>query len=376
MRVKRVQSNAILRGVAEMPIVTLMGPRQSGKTTLVRQELPDWTYVNLEQLDMRDHAIRDPRGFLEQLGERVILDEVQNAPDLLSYIQVRVDELGGNGHYVLTGSHNLLMLRRVSQSLAGRTYIQVLLPLSASELDTAHALPAELDAWIFRGGYPRLYEQPRDPAPWLLAYIQTYIERDARQVIDLRNVDLFAKFLQVAAGRVGQLWNQASVAADVGVDAMTINSWMNVLVTSYIVFKLQPHHENFTKRIVKSPKLYFHDTGLACALLGIRKAEDLSQHWARGALYENAIIAERPNQYFWRDNHGLEVDLLEDGPRRHLIELKHSSTLAPSMFRGLNKYRALYRREAVYSVVYNGPHESERDGMHAVNWRTFLTQRS
>ena len=384
MKIVRDQSSILLRGVAEMPIVTLMGPRQSGKTTLARQQLPDWTYVNLEQLDMRDEAIRDPRGFLEQFGERVILDEVQNAPNLLSYIQVRVDELGGNGHYVLTGSHNLLMLRHVSQSLAGRTYIQVLLPLSASELDAGNALPADLDAWIFRGGYPRLYEQPRDPAPWLLAYIQTYIERDARQVIDLRNVDLFAKFLQIAAGRVGQLWNQASVASEVGVDAMTINSWMNVLVTSYIVFKLQPHHENFTKRIVKSPKLYFHDTGLACALLGMRKVDDLSRHWARGALYENAIIAdrmksaynrgERPNQYFWRDNHGMELDLLEDGPRRHLIELKSSSTLDASMFRSLNKYRELFKREADYSVVYNGPHESERDGMRAMNWRNFLTK--
>jgi predicted AAA+ superfamily ATPase len=382
MKIQRTQGPLLRQGIAEMPIVTLMGPRQSGKTTLARQELPDWTYVNLEQLDMRDRAIQDPRGFLEQYGKRVILDEIQHAPDLLSYIQVRVDELGGNGHYVLTGSHNLLMLRQVSQSLAGRTYIQVLLPLSATELGTAGLLPQELDEWIFKGGYPRLYEQARDPVPWLLSYIQTYIERDARQVIDLRNVDLFGKFLQIAAGRIGQLWNQSSVATEVGVDAMTINSWMNVLVTSYVVFKLQPHHENFTKRVVKSPKLYFHDTGLACALLGMRKAEDLSLHWARGALYENAIIADRmrsaynkgdrPNQYFWRDNHGMEVDLLEDGPRRHLIELKSASTPGASMFKGLAKYRELYAREADYTLVHNGPHESERDGMRAMNWRPFL----
>lgn len=379
----REQGPLLKRGVSEMPIVTLMGPRQSGKTTLVRHQFPGWAYVNLEQLDLRGQAIADPRGFLDRLGKGVILDEVQHAPDLLSYIQVRVDELGGNGHYILTGSHNLLMLRQVSQSLAGRTYIQELLPLSATELLAARLLPGPVDEWIFRGGYPRLYGPGIDPSSWLLSYIQTYIERDARQVLDLRNLDHFAKFLRIAAGRIGQLWNQAAVANEVGVDAMTINSWMNVLVTGYIVFKLQPHHENFTKRLVKSPKLYFHDTGLACALLGLRKAEDLAAHWARGALFENAILADRiksaynkghrPDLYFWRDSRGLEVDLLEDGPRRQLIELKSASTLHPAMFEKLGKYRKLYNRDADYTLVYDGPHDGERDGIRFLNWRSFLT---
>jgi predicted AAA+ superfamily ATPase len=182
-KLPRDQAHLLLKGVAEMPVVTLMGPRQAGKTTLARDVLPEWSYVNLEQLDHRTQAIEDPVGFLDHYGPQLIIDEVQHAPDLLSYIQVRVDELGGNGHYVLTGSHNLMLLRQVSQSLAGRTYIQELLPLSAAELDAAGLLPDNVDQWIFRGGYPRLYEQPRDPAPWLLSYIQTYVERDVRQVI-------------------------------------------------------------------------------------------------------------------------------------------------------------------------------------------------
>ena len=388
MAILRAQSPLLRRGIAEMPIVTLMGPRQSGKTTLARSTVPEWTYVNLEQLDVRARAIEDPRGFLEQLGKGVILDEVQHAPDLLSYIQVRVDELGGNGHYLLTGSHNLLMLRQVSQSLAGRTYIHELLPLSAAELHGAGLLPDAVDDWIFRGGYPRLYEEtsdaagPRNPVPWLLSYIQTYIERDVRQVIDLRNVDRFGKFLQIAAGRIGQLWNQTSVANDVGVDAMTINSWLNVLQASYIVFRLQPHHQNFTKRLVKTPKVYFHDTGLACALLGLRNKEELATHWARGVLFENAVIADRikaaynkgdrPQVYFWRDKHGHEVDLLEEGTRRQVVELKSASTLNNAMFDGLANYRKLYGGDADYSVVYTGPFSTARDDMKAMNWREFV----
>lgn len=379
-KLPRLQADLLLRGVAEMPVVTLMGPRQAGKTTLARTILPDWTYVNLEQLDHRAQATSDPRGFLEYHGNRVIIDEVQHVPDLLSYIQVRVDELGGSGHYVLTGSHNLMLLRQVSQSLAGRTYIQELLPLSAVELDAAGMLPDDVDEWIFRGGYPRLYERPRNPAPWLLSYIQTYVERDVRQVIDLRRVDLFGKFIRIAAGRIGQLWNQASVATEVGVDAMTINSWMNVLATSYIVFKLQPHHENFTKRLVRSPKLYFHDTGLACALLGLQRKEELASHWARGALFENAIIADRykavrnqgqrPAMYFWRDSHGLEVDLLEEGPVRKLTEIKSAATTTAAMFNNIRKYRDLFPREAKCALVYAGPDGPSRDGIRVMNWRS------
>lgn len=374
----------LLKSVAEMPVVTLMGPRQAGKTTLARSVLPGWTYVNLEQLDHRTHATEDPLGFLDHHGRQVIIDEVQHAPDLLSYIQVRVDEQGGNGHYVLTGSHNLMLLRQVSQSLAGRTYIQELLPLSAAELHGAGLLPDDVDHWIFRGGYPRLYEQQRDPAPWLLSYIQTYVERDVRQVIDLRHVGLFSKFIQIAAGRIGQLWNQASVATEVGVDAMTINSWMSVLETSYIVFKLQPHYENFSKRLVKSPKLYFTDTGLACALLGLQGPEELALHWARGALFENALIVDRlkalrnagrrPNLYFWRDSHGLEVDLLEDGPTRRLTEIKSSTTTTASMFTSLRKYRALYPREAECTVVYAGTDGAPRDEVRVLNWKSYVLE--
>jgi predicted AAA+ superfamily ATPase len=383
-KLPRDQAHLLLKGVAEMPVVTLMGPRQAGKTTLARDVLPEWSYVNLEQLDHRTQAIEDPVGFLDHYGPQLIIDEVQHAPDLLSYIQVRVDELGGNGHYVLTGSHNLMLLRQVSQSLAGRTYIQELLPLSAAELDAAGLLPDNVDQWIFRGGYPRLYEQPRDPAPWLLSYIQTYVERDVRQVIDLRNVSLFSKFIQIAAGRIGQLWNQASVATEVGVDANTINSWMSVLETSYIVFKLQPHFENFTKRLVKSPKLYFSDTGLACALLGLQTPDDLARHWARGALFENAIIVDRykaalnkgrrPNLYFWRDSHGVEIDLLEDGPTRKLTEIKSGSTITSAMFNSLHKYRELYPRKVECALVYSGSDGPPRDGIRVLNWKQYMRE--
>jgi predicted AAA+ superfamily ATPase len=386
MYIPRIQSALLQRGVNDMPVVTLMGPRQAGKTTLAREQLPNWKYVNLEQLDQRNHASADPRGFLEQHGKGVIIDEVQHVPELLSYIQVRVDELRGNGHYILTGSHNLLMLRQVSQSLAGRTYIQHLPPLSAIELERAGALPEVLNEWIFRGGYPRLYEEARDPTPWLLAYIQTYVERDARQVIDLRNVDLFSKFLQIAAGRIGQLWNQSSVANDVGVDANTINSWMNVLETSYITFRLQPHFENFTKRLVRSNKVYFHDTGLACALLGIRSAAEITSHWARGVLFENAIIADRnkvamnsgqlPRSYFWRDPKGREVDLLEDRQPRILTEIKSAATITPTHVQSMLDYKALYKGPLKAQCVYTGETRRIQNEVELINWRDYVTLRS
>ncbi len=297
--------------------VAVTGPRQSGKTTLVRKVFTGKPYVNLENPDTRKFALEDPRGFLSNYPDGAVLDEVQRTPELFSYLQQILDESDETGLFILTGSNNFLIQENISQSLAGRVGYLFLLPLSLKEIDRPEENSNQI---LFRGGYPALYHENADTTKFYANYIRTYIERDVRLLKNITDLYAFERFLRLCAGRVGQLLNMNSMATEVGVDVKTIGSWIGVLETSFIVFRLQPYHRNFKKRIVKMPKLYFYDTGLAIALLGVESASQLSLHPFKGSLFENLVIVEflkrcynlgKPNNlFFWRVNTGNEIDLV------------------------------------------------------------------
>jgi uncharacterized protein len=354
---------------ATFPAVFLTGPRQSGKTTLARTTFPDFHYVSLEDLQNRQEVQEDPRGFLRRLEgkEGAILDEVQRAPELFSYLQGFLDE-SRIGSLVLTGSQHFLLSERIGQSLAGRVAILELLPLSVAELAGRPALlpedlaepaslkkdkpPFSLEDLLFRGLFPRIHDRQLDAATWLDGYLRTYIERDVRLLTNIGNLEAFSRFLALCAGRSGQLLNSSALAVEAGVSHPTARSWISVLQASYIVLLLKPHHENFNKRLVKAPKLYFLDAGLLCHVLGLRRPEDVQLHPLRGSIFETFVIAElyklflhngQPAPlYFWRDSAGHEVDaLLDFGTRRLPVEIKAGQTLAGDVFRGLDYYLEL-----------------------------------
>lgn len=362
----------------KMPILSITGPRQSGKTTLARMTFPDYDYVNLESPDTYEAAVSDPRLFLTQFSKGLIIDEVQRLPKLFSYIQTISDERNRPGEYVLTGSQNFLMSERISQSLAGRVFVSHLLPLSLSELRLAGLLPERPDPMILKGFYPRVHHMDIDPDHFYPSYTQTYVERDVRQIVNVSSLLMFQRFLRLAAGRVGQIVNYNSISNDLGVDLKTVKSWFSILEASFVVFFVQPHFRNFSKRILKTPKLYFYDTGLVCSLLGIRKEEEISSHWAKGALFENLVMADlmknffnraqTPPIFYWRDSTGNEVDCLIDHQNRiHCIEIKSSSTISGDFFKGLDYYRKL-DGEAQPFLVYGGNAGSIRKNGRVVPW--------
>lgn len=365
----------------KMPIISITGPRQSGKTTLSKLCFPDYEYVNLENPDSLERAMSDPRLFLKQHNKGLIIDEAQLYPDLFSYIQSFSDESGKPGEYILTGSQNFLLFEKISQSLAGRVFIAHLLPLSIEELKKTQHLTDDFSESIFKGFYPRLYDKAIPPELFYPSYIQTYIERDIRQITRVSDLHLFQKFLRMAAGRVGQLLNYSTIANEIGVDLKTIKSWFSILETSFIAFLLPPHYGNYSKRLVKTPKLYFYDTGLVCHLLGIKKPQDVHLHWAKGALFENLIIADliknyanrgqTPPLYFWRDSTGNEVDcLIENGSILKSIEMKAGSTISESFFKGLNFYADLSGTPANNSfLVYGGDENSTRKAARVLSWK-------
>lgn len=356
----------VKEAATQYPIVAVTGPRQSGKTTLCRALFPDYAYVNLEKPDTREFAIGDPNGFLAQFKKPVIIDEAQRAPDLFSYIMVLADERGRVGEFVLTGSQNFHLQDAISQSLAGRCATLRLLPLSRREIA---ALPNQdvfrVKQWpapepttqnvfeqVFRGGYPPIHDRKIKPSNWLAQYTQSYLERDVRSLINVGDLATFEKFLRLAAGRTGQILNMDSLATDVGVSPVTVKRWLSLLLASYVAFELRPHQKNFNKRLVKSPKLYFYDTGLVCYLLNIRSPESLELHSQRGAIFETWVVAEmfkacwnagvEPPLYYWRDSQGHEVDLLvEDGEDLFPVEIKSGQTVNGSMFAGLDYWRKL-----------------------------------
>lgn len=350
---------------AQYPVVTLLGPRQSGKTMLCRHAFPDKPYVNLEAPDIRHFALDDPRGFLSQFPDGALLDEVQRAPELLSYIQVEVDEYRSRGRYILTGSQQYLLSERIGQSLAGRTALLRLLPLSLSEM--RDRLPVRsLDETIMHGFYPRIHDAGLEPHQALGDYIETYVQRDLRMMANVRDLGLFVKFLGLLAGRTGQLLNFSQLANDAGVSHTTARQWLSWLEAGFIVHLLPPYFANLGKRLVKAPKLYFLDVGLACYLLGITAAAQLSRHPLRGALVENLVVVEAlkacynrgmaPRLFFYRDSHGNEVDLLaERADGVYGVEIKAGATVAPDYFKGLRqleKISGLKLRGG--AVVYGG----------------------
>ena len=360
----------------QYPFVTVTGPRQSGKTTLCRAAFPDLEYANLEAPDQREFAESDPRGFLSQLGEGAIIDEVQHVPALLSYLQVLADERGRNGLYVLSGSEQFRLSSAISQSLAGRTALLRLLPFSLRERRRIGASQA-IDDIIFSGFYPRILDQGLDPRQALGDYFETYVERDVRRLGEIRNLSGFRLFVRLCAGRVGQLANLSSLGSDAGVSHTTAREWLTVLEASYIIFQLPPFHANLRKRLVKSPKFYFYDVGLASYLIGIENSEQVATHPLRGALFENLVVAEalkhrfnrgrQSNVSFFRDSKGLECDLLyETGRGISAIEVKSGSTVSSDYFGSLNRVAKLIPNISAKSVVYGGTARQTRNDCDVV----------
>ncbi len=378
--ISRDLSQELLQQLEEYPVVTLLGPRQAGKTTLVRELLEEFSYVSLETPDILTFAQEDPKGFLAQYPKKSIFDEIQRAFHLINYLQGIVDETGKPGQYVLTGSHQLELRSAITQSLAGRTGILHLLPFSIQELEAAKITFDTAEKTIFTGFLPRIYDQNQRPSTAYANYYQTYIERDVRQIIQLKNASLFDKFMRLLAGRTGQLMNYQSLASDTGVDAKTIKEWLSILEASFVIFKLSPYFENFGKRVTKSPKYYFMDTGLLCYLLGIEKPEQVSRDPLVGQLFENMIVLEAlktrynqghiPNLYFYRDSHGNEIDLLYASGRELVgIEIKSASTFTSHFKKMLLRFSEKQQMLKSSYVVYNGEERQFSDGIKAINFR-------
>lgn len=363
----------------DYPIVTVLGPRQSGKTTLVRHTFKDKPYVNLEALDTQSFASMDPRGFLELYPNGAILDEIQRVPSLLSYIQVIVDDRDLKGMFILTGSHQLELHQAITQSLAGRTAILTLLPMSLQELALS-GIELSLDEALLKGGYPRIFKDNLDPTKAYRNYFQTYIERDLRQLIQVKDLNQFQRFVKACAGRIGQLTVMESIGNDVGVSSNTIKEWLSILEASFVIFRLQPYFENFGKRVIKSPKIYFSDVGLATYLLGIENTEQLSRDPLRGHLIENLVILELmkerlnkgldPQLYYFRDAHGHEVDVIFQSGRTLMpIEIKASKTFTQDFFKGLDFFRALAGdRCGTSSLIYAGEQEQTGQNYKVLNY--------
>ena len=368
----------LLRG---FPVVTVTGPRQSGKTTLAKAVFAEKPYLSLEDPDVRRMALDDARGFLERLPNGAVLDEVQRAPELFSYLQTRVDADGRMGLFVLTGSQHFGLMSKVTQSLAGRTAFLELLPFSVDEVERAGAGLSDLDAMLFTGGYPALYDRRLSPREWFPAYVTAYVERDVRQLLKVQELETFQRFVRLCAGRSGQIMNLSALATDCGITHNTARAWVSVLEASYILFQLRPHHANFSKRLIKSPKLYFYDTGLLCWLLGIQEAAQLATHPLRGHIFETFVVSElvktRLNRgeqaafHFWRDSNGNEVDVIVDnGMKLMPIEIKSGKTLNRDFFTGLERWMALAGdRVASPALVYGGPDNHVHKGINVFAWK-------
>ncbi|MFQ3576856.1 MAG: ATP-binding protein [Cytophagales bacterium] len=379
-RTVKVQMDYFLK---KYPIIALTGPRQSGKTTFLRYQFPDFRYVNLENPDVRDFALTDPNGFLKQFDNRVILDEVQRVPHLFSYLQTKVDDNRLMGQYIISGSQNLHLMQSETQSLAGRVALFKLLPFDMEELATANWLNDDYAVNLQKGFYPAIYDRDIPVKSFYSNYVQTYVERDLSELIHVKDLRLFRNFISLCAARVGQLLNLNALANECGVSQPTAKSWMSVLETSYIVYQLQPYYTNFNKRITKSPKLYFYDTGLLCFLLKINDADAVRTSVHKGALFENYVITEfiKQNQHrhklnefwFWRDAVGHEVDLIwQQSEKLNLVEIKASETIIPGMFDGMAYYEKL-KPEIVASktLVHAGLFNQQRTAGEVKSWKTF-----
>lgn len=360
------------------PVISVTGPRQSGKTTLIKNLFKDYLYANLEFPDTFDFAKKDPRGFFAQ-SKNIILDEVQHVPELLSYIQGYVDE-DNSRRFIISGSQNLLISKKVSQSLAGRVFIANLLPLSLKELKASNLMEPDLFSQLYKGFYPRIYNENLDPSVWYKNYIQTYLERDVRDIKSVEDLTTFRQFMALLAGRTGQILNMNSLASDTGVTLPTIKSWISILEASYIIKLLPPYHANWNKRIVKAPKVHFLDTGLVCALLKINKSSELATHPLIGSIFESFVFSEYVKRkanfdllgelYFWKDKTGREVDILVDeGLQTEAIEVKLGQTVSQEFFTNLEYYKKLSKTPVNTTIVYGGQGSYYRNDHKLVGWR-------
>jgi hypothetical protein len=384
--IKRTLEAGIKKSAKKMPVIAVLGPRQSGKTTLVKEIFKKHEYISLEDYDNREFAKTDPRGFLDAYAKNdgLILDEVQHVPELLSYVQTWVDNDYKPGFFVVTGSQNFLLNQAVSQTLAGRVSIHTLLPFSITELQQADLLPKKSEEAVFKGFYPPIYARGYDPRKWYADYIKTYVERDVRTLTAVSDLNIFQKFLRLCAGRMGQVVNLTALGNDCGVSYNTVRSWLSILEASYIVYLLQPYHTNFSKRLIKSPKLYFYDTGLACSLLGIEQPEQIVPHYLKGGLFEGMIISDvyklfynsdrEPKVYFWRDKTGHEVDcLFEKATEQFAVEIKAGKTIQQDFFINLNW---LNQQTSTFNfknyVVYGGDEDQKRTAAEVLGWKSIF----
>ncbi len=379
--IEREAASKALKLASQYPVLTITGPRQSGKTTLCRMIFGDKAYVSLEDVDERGFARSDPRGFLNRFPEGAIIDEVQRAPDLLSYIQTIVDENRKDGFFILTGSQQFELLESISQSLAGRTAMLKLMPFTLTEAYGPDISNVSLEKMLYTGLYPRIFDKGLDPTEAMSFYVNTYVERDLRMLINVKDLSKFEIFLKLCAGRTGQILNMTSLGNDCGVNHATVKSWLSVLEASYIVKLMRPYYRNFNKRLVKSPKLYFWDTGLAAFLLGIQNEKQMATHPLKGMLFESFVTSEMlkhrfnagktDHLYFFRDNSGNEVDLICDhGIQLDAVEIKSGQTVASDFFKGLTFLSNLTDAVRQSYLVYGGEKQFIRgNNIQVTPWR-------
>lgn len=381
--IARLLGHPIKEAASSFPVIGIIGPRQSGKTTLAKQLFPKYDYVNLEQLDTRRFAQEDPRGFLSRYNNQVILDEVQRAPDLFSYLQVHVDNRNKNGQFILTGSQHFLMMESITQTLAGRIGLFNLYPFSYEELKKEGIQEPDIQAQILKGGYPRLYDQKVPLSLWFSSYIQTYLDRDVSLLSQIENLSAFEKFVHLVAGRTGQLLNLSSLGGEVGVTHNTIKSWISLLQTSGIIFLLQPYYANISKRLNKTPKLYFIDSGLACHLLKINTKNQLLTHPLYGSLFETFVVSEfmkfganrgkSQNMYFWRDQQGTEADIITiKGNNAGLYEIKSAQTISTDVFTKLERIQKIIPQESRLNLIYGGEEKQSRTKGNVISWKSLF----
>ena len=375
--IPRLLVKELKRSAKEYPVTALLGPRQSGKTTLAKKAFPKKKYLSMEDLDNREFCLQDPKGFLKTYSSAVI-DEVQRTPQLLSYIQTKVDKDKKKGQFILTGSNQFLLEEKLTQSLAGRVSLLRLLPLSMKEL-SSHKDLKNLYHLIFKGFYPQLHTEDIKASHWFDNYIDTYVNKDVRLIKNISNLGQFNTFLKMLAGRVGQPVNFQSLANDCGLSQNTAKSWLSLLESSFIIKKLLPYYKNFNKRLIKSSKIFFYDTGLLCRLLSIKKPEEIRTHYLKGALFENFIfmelekhffnLGEKPSIYFWRDKRGFEIDFLIEGKPVKVIEVKSGQTLSQDFFGNINYFKKITNDKIKSYLIYSGEEKQIRRETQVLSWR-------